>query len=175
MSETFKINTNFNIADYIQVVENLIDGYFGLNGEYEPHMGKIESMRIFYNYCVKETSLDLPETIVDDIEAMDKLVSNKDFIDVYNDSINTSIIECLDFGNAVHDAYESIQVRIRSTNDAFSNLINSITKLTDNMADTMKPETAKALIKISEEISNGKLSVDNIVDAFADREIKQTK
>ena len=175
MSETFKINTNFNIAEYIQVVEDLIDGYFGLSGEYEPYMGRIESMRIFYNHCVKETILDLPETIVDDIEAMDKLVSNKDFIDAYNDGINTSVTECLDFGNAVHDAYESIQVRIRSTNDAFSNLINSITKLTDNMANTMKPETAKALIKISEEISNGKLSVDNIVDAFADREIKQTK
>jgi hypothetical protein len=43
------------------------------------------------------------------------------------------------------------------------------------MANTMKSETAKALIKISEEISNGKLSVDNIVDAFANREIKQTK
>ena len=175
MSENFKINTKLSVEKYIEVVENLIDGYFGINGEYIPHMGKINAIRIFYNYCVEETTLDLPEKIVDELECIDKLVSNEEFMTAYNGELNQVYGRNLDFGNAIFDAEESVRIKARSNNDAFTNLINSISRLTENMGNTLTPETAKALIKISNDITEGKLNPNNIVESMYQKEIKQTK
>ena len=39
-----RIDTNLNIEKYIEVVQQIADGFFAEDGSYAPHLGRINAM-----------------------------------------------------------------------------------------------------------------------------------
>ena len=47
------INKVFNLAEYFQVVDEIVNGFFDAEtGEYQPHCGRVVGLTVFYNHCV---------------------------------------------------------------------------------------------------------------------------
>ena len=57
-----RIDTVFDMAVYLEVVEKVANGFFSEDGDYQPHIGRINQFAIFADYCIK----DIDEYVSDD-------------------------------------------------------------------------------------------------------------
>lgn len=49
MENTMVIKKDFSVIDYVSLVNGIADEFFDVNGEYQPHLGRLNVMRLFYN------------------------------------------------------------------------------------------------------------------------------
>ena len=110
MKKKRKINydTSMTVIDYAIVVESMASEFYNLeNGEYQPHLGMLNVMRVYYNNFYKDEKDD---AIVDALD-MNELVSDEAFIEAFNNTINSCDGFRLDFANAYRDAMEIVETR----------------------------------------------------------------
>lgn len=112
-----KFKNKFNINEYIQVVNEIADGFFDIEtGEYYPHMGEIQAMCIFYNHCAELERTDPinvhPITMLEDMQV---LLNIEEFVKRYNRMTTEKGRFKLDFTNAYNAAMEIVRHR---NNDA---------------------------------------------------------
>lgn len=131
------IDTKVGAVEYINLVEQIADGFIAENGDYIPHAGHLNAMEIFYKrfYCRDET----PKSIVDDPSALDDVFGDEEFIAAYNaaldgDGYGTGVR--LDFSNAYTDAMQIVEDRSNSLNRGVNMVVKFIEKYftPDNMA-----------------------------------------
>lgn len=104
------VETKLGIVEYMTLVEALVDGYFDVDGTYQPQIGIVNAMRLFYNNCVKQSDLDGEVSHqFTDIMLVEKLAANDDFIHAFNDAISNKHEYILDFANAFNDARDIIR------------------------------------------------------------------
>lgn len=79
------VKTELGIIGYVSMVDEIVLEYFNADGEYQPHIGMLNAMRLFYNECVKESKFD-EQLAHDNIDAMEMeaLVADQEFIEAYN-------------------------------------------------------------------------------------------
>ena len=160
---TFK--KKLSVAEYIAIVNNIASNYYNENGEYQPHIGILNAMRIFYNVCVTEDMFDLPHNIVDASE-VEKLANDDEFIHSFNSAIESDGNVQLNFANAYIDAIAIVE----SKNDMITNAImpvkNMIIDMIQNFSSYLTEENMNIISKISEGISNGNITADSIIEAY---------
>ncbi len=100
-----KAVTNFDMETYIEVVERLAAGYYDDEGEYQPHVGRINQLAVFADYCVKDDLTTENEDV--DVNA---LFRNNAFMDAYSSAVDDYAFG-LTFANAVVDAKEIVRCR----------------------------------------------------------------
>ena len=99
-----KIDTNFNIQEYMSIVSEIVDGFFDEDDNYIPHIGRLASMEAFFNHCVKEHNYVLPEQSDGTPYPIDVVFMDEDFLKEYNRALNDDKDNRLNFRNAVLDA-----------------------------------------------------------------------
>ena len=71
-----KVKENFEIVDFATMVDSIVAEYFDAEGNYTPHIGMLNAMRVFYNECVTESKFDIQQIInnlrVDDLRQLIK-------------------------------------------------------------------------------------------------------
>lgn len=166
MNAKFIFDTRFNAVDYAMIVEDLADSYFYSNGEYAPHVGLINSMRIFYNRCVKECKFDedIPHN-TNSLSDVAKLAADEDFIEAYNHALMCGGVR-LDFANAYKDALAIVDVKKGSLNRFVDIVKNAIDKNLSRLESVLTEENIAALQKIAESFSKGIPLSESIVDAY---------
>ena len=80
------VNTELSMIDYLVMVNDMVLEYFNEDGEYQPHIGMLNVMRLFYNHCVIESKFDTPHDIIDAMD-MEIIVEDDDFLNAFNDAI----------------------------------------------------------------------------------------
>lgn len=174
MNNNFEINTNLALFDYLAMVNEIALEFFDEDGVYQPHIGKINAMRLFYNNCVKNSPYDekYGHDIVDAMDMVD-IVADKDFIYAYNEAITIGDYNKLDFGNAYKDAIRMVDVKKSS----FGNVVEIIGSMINRIIGTISPvltdENIKKVSQIAKEISSGNISANAIVNAYAEHMKKQ--
>lgn len=107
-----KINYFFNMKEYIELVEEIADGFFNEDGEYTPHIGRLLTYEVFFNHCVLEHEYKLSEDGNDDLLKFDAVFHDEQFIDAYNHAFTTdSQMNRLSFASAYHDAMAIVEDR----------------------------------------------------------------
>ena len=110
MNTSFKVNTAFSALDYVVLVDQIAAQHFD-NGEYAPHLGLLNTMKIFYDNCVTESPLDAEirnaENEISNLAAVTTLASNSDFIEAFNTALVTDCRK-FDFANAYADAMKIV-------------------------------------------------------------------
>lgn len=101
-----RIDTNLNIEKYIEVVQQIADGFFAEDGSYAPHLGRINAMGTFMDYCVKESKWDG----IDNPDANEALLDSE-VIDAYTDALLNDNPVAMNFGNAYKDALAIVENR----------------------------------------------------------------
>ena len=75
------IDTKLDVATYLFLVDNIALEYFAENGTYQPHIGYLNTIRLFYNTCVKQSQYDnsIPHDFVD-MSAVNVLANDDEFM-----------------------------------------------------------------------------------------------
>ena len=110
-----EVNNKLGIVDYVELVNNLVAEYYDERGEYTPHYGRLNAMRLYYNICVKTDLFDLPHSITDAMD-MEKLIDCEEFLRAFDDAIIGQFddevgyngISGFTFGDAFRDATDSV-------------------------------------------------------------------
>lgn len=164
-----KIITELSVLEYIALVNALVSDFFSDDGEYTPHLGEINSIRLFYNFCVKEFP-DAEKISIQDSYDIDKIMSNKEFVQEYNKAISYGKKKIgIDFGNAYWNAKGIVAQKKTSTQmiiDVLKNIIKTAGKLSDNLSQ----ENIKEVSEIAKQISENKFNEDVFTKMYENTE-----
>ena len=167
MDNIFEVDTKLNLVNYILVVDSIANGYFNEQGEYKPHYGILNVMRIFYNICVKKCKFDdeHPHDITDVLDLSD-IVSDEVFLTVFNDALVLDRRE-INFANAYSDAMDIVNMKNKSISRAVDFIKNAISDLLGNINSLMTEENLDYITSIAKDLSNGEtITADKIVEAY---------
>ena len=160
-----KVKENFEIVDFATMVDSIVAEYFDAEGNYTPHIGMLNAMRVFYNECVTESKFDIEHNIVEALE-METLVADDDFIEAFNKAIYFDGTVKLNFANAYKNALDIVNTRKTSIGNAIDMFKSGLTKFVDKISPVLTEGNLAQLTKIAEDISKGKLNPDSIVEAY---------
>lgn len=169
-----KFNNKLNLPEYIRLVDEIAEGYFNQEtGEYTPHIGEIHTAYLYFKYCAVAEDCDevTPENIdIDgdvDIEKLKTVLDDSEFITAFTDNVLVWDCEYLSFGNAYHNAMLIVDSKVENGGLLVQRVINGLQKIAETFTGTLTDENVEMFAHAVEDIKNGKLSAQSIVDAYA--------
>lgn len=169
------VKTELGIIGYVSMVDEIVLEYFNADGEYQPHIGMLNAMRLFYNECVKESKFD-EQLAHDNIDAMEMeaLVADQEFIEAYNRALIGDGMVRLDFANAYKEAMEIVNVKKTSIGTAMQTIKKAIGGIVEMIAPALTEENIAAIGTIAKDIASGKTGAESIVETYAENLKKVT-
>lgn len=160
-----KCENKLNLVSYSVITNAIADGYFDGDGTYQPDIGLMNAMRLFYNCCVKESAFDeLHPHNVSDILNMQDMVDDDTFITEFNKAI-AAHERRFDFGNAYSDAMSMVDVRKSSIVAIINYARKALVGLSEDLGKVMTQENMDALKAIATAISDGNDLDDALVQS----------
>ena len=187
-----KYNENLGINEYIFATDKIAQAYFDSENHYQPHIGLLETMWLFYSLCVTETKYDKdinakldelekareeqkqnPKSVTNDAPVFDlviyqNLFSDDEFAKDFNDVV-TSYKKPnygLTFGSAFRSAMEIVKTKRNSVNSLEYTITKILTELADKFENLISPEKVEELTDIAKRIQSGETNAEAIVSAY---------
>lgn len=161
------IKKNLSVIDYVTLVNGIVNDFFDAEtGEYTPHIGRLNAMRLFYNECVTDSKFDLPHDFEDALQ-MDVLVEDDEFIKEFNAAVVGDGVIRLDFANAYADAMEAVNAKKNSFGNAVNIIRKAIEKVSESISSVVTDESLEKLTKIADSVNTNNLSLDSFVKAYS--------
>lgn len=182
-----KYNENLGINEYIFATDKIAQVYFDGDNQYQPHIGLLETMWLFYSLCVTETKYDKDinakldemekarkEKNTDDNKQMfdltiyQDLFSDDEFIKEFNNVV-TSYKKPnygLTFGSAFRSAMEIVKTKRNSVNSLEYTITKILTELADKFENLISPDKIEELTDIAKRIQTGETAADAVVQAY---------
>lgn len=174
MNSILEVNTKLALFDYLAMVKEIAREFINdEDGAYQPHIGKLNAMRLFYNHCVIKSKFDEKYGHdVSDADTMEDIVTDDEFIEEFNNAIRCDGDTRYDFANAYKDAIEIVNVKKTSLGNAINIVGSMINKIFESVSPLLTEENIKVVSQISKDMSDGKVSAEAIVNAYANRLIE---
>lgn len=171
MSNTMAIETNLGVFDYLRVVNELASDFYNEDGDYQPHIGLINAMCVFYNNCVKSSKFDekFGHEIVDPTE-ISEVFEDEEFIQAFNVSITITMVR-FDFANAFRDAMDIVNTQKNSVNQIYNKIKKLANDATTVMASMVTKENLDRIDAITDKIKDGTLDVDSFIESYGSSEM----
>ena len=171
MDSRFKVNTKLALFDYLAMVNEIVYEFFNDDdGTYQPQIGKLNAMRLFYNHCVLSSNFDEKYGHnVTDAGSMEEIVADDGFINEFNYAIRCDNEFSYNFANAYRDALDIVNTKKTSIGNAISVISTIINKLVENTSSLITEENVNTISLIAKDISEGKISAEAIVNAYANK------
>lgn len=162
-NKTRKINTSLAVVEYITIVDSIVNGYFDdITGEYQAHIGLINTMTLFYNNFYK-TNLEEPITNLEDAEGY---LNNPEFIDAYNQAISDSYEFSYNFSNAYRDAMDMVETRKMSFGSVMEGLSKRLAEIFNMMKPTLEEENIGNVLAIAKNLAENENATDAIFNSY---------
>lgn len=156
---------NFNIEEYVSLVNALADGYFDKNGDYVPHFGRLVAMELFYLNCVTEDGYKVVgKHDTNDLNAMSELFKKDEFVEAFYKAMFSPSTP-LNFAQAYQDAMSIVDNRKNSFNQMASAIKRVVEDGIDSLRTMFSDENMASLNGIVDAIKDGSLSSESIVAA----------
>ena len=166
-NKNFKINQYLDIEHYLAIVSAIADDYFDDDGGYQPHIGQLNAMRIFYNVCVVKSKFDDAYTHdITDLTELNEIVTDKEFLDEFKQNCYIKYNEYFDFAHAYNDALCIVEYKKSHLNSIVDSIQRAINKINMNIGGFATDENIKSLSVIANAISDGTLNYDQIIDGY---------
>ena len=170
-----KFNNKLNLATYIKVVDDIVDGYFSpVTGEYTPHIGEMYTAYLYFKNCViSEEGDEVTTENIDvdgeaDLEKLESILNNHEFIKAFEENvIFCSADGYVNFGNAFHNASLIVQSRVENGGLVAQRIMNGLTNISDTLKDIFTEDIVDRMMHVMEDISNGEISAESIATAYA--------
>lgn len=166
----YEINTTFDYFTYVAAVEDIALYFFNTEGKYQPHIGKISAMRVFYNMCVGDNPYreELGDEIMN-LVSMDKLVKDEEFIVEFNKALNPHAVVAFDFAHAYQDAMEIVKSRQTMLGSAIELVGDMLIAFVEKMNEAVSPENLKETGLIAQALEDKGVTAETLINAAADR------
>lgn len=162
------VNNDVGIYVYSVAVQEIVKKFFDEDGNYTPHFGRINSVGVFFSYFVDNISLTNYFSEVEDNDInLDLFLNDEYCMELYNDALYDDVHYGLNFANAYIDALDIVKSKNSTLGGAIEQFKDSIIKIMDKIAPVFTEDTIDKLSKLSEEVANGNLSAESIVEAYA--------
>lgn len=164
----FKIDTQMNIAQYIVRVDDIANGYFDSKSVYQPAIGDLNAMRVFYMDCVKDSPYE--ETLShneDDLSLFEELFADTDFISAFNSAICNTTGKTLDFANVYNNAMDVVETKKNSTERVINFITAAVEEISAKVVPAMSEENINKILEISKDIKEGNISAVAVADAYS--------
>ena len=166
-----KFNNKLSLVDYLQVVNEIANEFFDMNSyEYTPQIGEIYAVCAYFNYCVElEDTDEIKVHPITDIMDMQQLFDNEEFMEKYNAAVidNNAITKfSLTFGNAYHQANAIVNYKKNDANSFAIAISSSMNAILNSFRESFSDEEITNFTNIADQIVQGKLSSDAIVEAY---------
>ena len=184
-----KYNENLGINEYIFATDKIAQVYFDSDNQYQPHIGLLETMWLFYSLCVTETKYDKDinakldemekarkEKNTDDNKQMfdltiyQDLFSDDEFVKEFNNVV-TSYKKPnygLTFGSAFRSAMEIVKTKRNSVNSLEYTITKILTELADKFENLISPDKIEELTDIAKRIQSGETAAKAVVQAYGE-------
>lgn len=184
-----KYNENLGINEYIFATDKIAQVYFDGDNQYQPHIGLLETMWLFYSLCVTETKYDKDinakldemekarkEKNTDDNKQMfdltiyQDLFSDDEFVKEFNNVV-TSYKKPnygLTFGSAFRSAMEIVKTKRNSVNSLEYTITKILTELADKFENLISPDKIEELTDIAKRIQTGETAAKAVVQAYGE-------
>lgn len=184
-----KYNENLGINEYIFATDKIAQVYFDGDNQYQPHIGLLETMWLFYSLCVTETKYDKDinakldemekarkEKNTDDNKQMfdlaiyQDLFSDDEFVKEFNNVV-TSYKKPnygLTFGSAFRSAMEIVKTKRNSVNSLEYTVTKILTELADKFENLISPDKIEELTDIAKRIQTGETAAKAVVQAYGE-------
>ena len=159
----FKIKDNLDIVAYGAAVQEIAQKFFDGDGNYAPHIGKVNAMLVFYNYFVTESKFnDIP------VEEFDtnQFFADEEFLEEYNKALTDNQRVRFNFGNAYVDALEIVNARKSSIYTIIDRIQAGLEGFVDKISPVITEENLNKLAKISDNVAKGDLSAESVLKAI---------
>lgn len=171
MNSIFEVNTKLALFDYLAMVKEIAYEFINdEDGTYQPQIGKLNAMRLFYNHCVIKSRFDekYGHDVID-ADSMEEIVADDGFIEAFNKAIECDGTIRYDFANAYRNAIEIVNVKKTSFGSAVNIVGSMINKIFESVSPLLTEENINIVSQIAKDMSEGKVSAEAIVDAYANR------
>lgn len=181
MEKNMIVKTNLSVIEYIMLVDAIANGYFGDAGEYLPHIGMINCMRVFYNLCVEDSKFEneIPHDFTD-LLMVDKLAADDEFLEAFNKAIayhSDGGARKLDFCGAYMDAREIVQTRNNPIEKFSKNALAFINSAVETLTNVLSEENINKIGEFAEQVEKGNLDYYKLMEEFKNSDVfnKTTK
>lgn len=128
------VNTELDMIQYVNCVNKIASKFLSDELEYEPHIGMLHAMCLFYNLCVKDSKYkDSVGEEIHDIWDIRDIAKDSEFVREFNNAIRGQESFGLNFSNAYRQAMDIVETKKNPVN----NVINLIRDFGVGMASTM--------------------------------------
>ena len=159
------IKTTVSIVDYVELVNEIVDGYFDLlSGEYQPHLGIANCMQIFYNQFYKNKD---EEDIVT-VDLFEPVVQTESFMKSFNDALIPTESFAYDFAHAYIDAMDIVDTKKNSIERMISGLRSGIMDILNTITPILSQDNIDKLLELSSKVSSGEVTAEKILDTYKD-------
>lgn len=170
MEKNMIVKTNLSVIEYIMLVDAIANGYFGDAGEYQPHIGMINCMRVFYNLCVEDSKFEneIPHDFTD-LLMVDKLAADNDFLEAFNHAItypSDGVARKLDFFSAYMDANEIVQTRKNPIDRLTKSALDFINSTIETLTNILSEENINKIGEFAEQVEKGNLDYYKLMEEF---------
>lgn len=150
------VDTNLGIIDFVRVVNDITLEYFNVDDVYQPHIGLLNTMRVFYNVCVKESRFDdkYGHDVFDVID-MEEILKDEEFIAEFDKALEVTQTK-LDFANAYTQALKIVENKNMSLIAAVGAIRNLIFELADYINGSFKDEDLEKVASVAEKAAAAK-------------------
>lgn len=161
------IDTKLQLGDYLLIVDAIASNYFSDSGDYQPQVGILNAMRLFYNYCVtsSEHDEDIPHDFAD-ASKLAPLVEDSEFMAEFNKAIAAPEQVAFDFANAYKDAIDIVTTKKTSLDYTLDKLQIICNELITQVGSLVSEIDVEQLNSLAEKIQSGDLNANAIVDAY---------
>ena len=159
-----RYNEKLSFWDYSAVVEAIADGFFDKESNYIPHIGKINAMRIFYNYCVEDDINEIAHD-VKDITKMLEIIENEAFIEAFNKALICRGND-FNFANAFKDSLRIVDTKRQSWGRVISVVAEYAKEIITSIKEALPEDTMDKLSEFSKAIESGNIDTNAIIQAF---------
>lgn len=157
------IDTSLSVIEYITIVDSIVNGYFDdITGEYQAHMGLVNTMTLFYNNFYKTES----ENQIINLEDADGCLNSQEFLDAYNLAITSSYGFTYDFANAYCDAMDMVETKKMSLGSIVDGLSKKIVEIFDMIKPALSDENIGEVLAVAKNLANSDNAADAIFDSY---------
>lgn len=161
----FKVYDRVGIVEYCAAVNEMVEYFFDEDGNYEPQFGRINVVKVFFNYFVDGDSIKEYFADIDGEIEIDDIMNSDDCLELFNNELRKGGDYRLNFCNAYREAMEIVNQKKQGWENAARVIVRSVNEILDRISGELSEDKIEKFKKIVSEIREVNVTPEQIINA----------
>lgn len=162
-----KVFDRVGIVEYCVAVNEMVEYFFDKDGNYEPQFGRINVVKVFFNYFVDGDSIKEYFADIDGEIEIDDIMNSDDCLELFNNELRKGGDYRLNFCNAYREAMEIVNQKKQGWENAARVIMRSVNDIIDRISGELSEDKINKFKEIMSEIKNVSVTPEQIINKVA--------